>query len=250
MVTEEPERAFAVTLDVFAGPFSLLLSLIARRKLDVTEVALAEVTDEFIEFIRAQEDFDLSEVSEFLVVAATLLELKASRLLPGVEAEEEDLELLERRDILFAKLLQYRAYREASVALSEMINVQARSAPRDVPVEPEFVGAVPDLDLDITPEQLSLLAIRAISQSHEEPAVLVDHLHTALVSVDSQIEYVRDILADHRDHSFQELCEDAPDVPTIVARFMAVLELMRSGTVVASQKEALDTILVALRRQQ
>ncbi|MGO1591099.1 MAG: segregation and condensation protein A [Ancrocorticia sp.] len=249
-VSEQQEGAFAVTLDVFAGPFSVLLSLIARRKLDVTEVALSEVTDEFIEFIRAEEVYDLSQVSEFLLVAATLLELKASRLIPGAETDEEDLELLERRDILFAKLLQYRAYKEASAALSELIVAQGRSAPRDVPLDPEFADAVPEVQLDLSTEQLAMLAVQAISRDHEEPVVLVDHLHSALVSIDSQITYLRGVLDDHHEHSFEQLCANATDLPTIVSRFMAVLELMRSGDVVASQAAALETILISLRRQQ
>lgn len=250
MRVEESEDAFAVTLDVFAGPFSVLLSLIARRKLDVTEVALAEVTDEFIKFIRAQDRYDLSEVSEFLVVAATLLELKASRLLPGAEIGDEDVELLEKRDILFAKLLQYRAYKEASSILSELIAAQSKTAPRDVPLEPEYRDALPEIDLTVSVEQLAMLAAQAITRRHEEPTVFVEHLHRSLVSVESQIAYLKAELADARQHSFQELCEDAPDVPTIVSRFMAVLELMRAGTVEVSQKEALATILVGLRRDQ
>lgn len=248
-LTEEQNSGFAVALDVFSGPFSVLLSLIARRKLDVTEVALAEVTDEFIEFVRTQDQFDLSEVSEFLLVAATLLELKASRLLPGAETDEEDLELLERRDLLFAKLLQYRAYQEASTVLSELMSAQSHVAPRDVPLEPQFQNIIPAADLNLSTEDLARLAAQAITRDHEEPTVFLEHLHSALVSVESQIVHIRQALEARGEQSFLQLCADAEDIPTIISRFMAVLELMRSGTISASQDEALSSILITLRRQ-
>ena len=122
-----PAGPFAVSLDIFSGPFSVLLSLIAKRRLDVTEVALAEVTDEFIGFIQAQSEYDLSQASEFLVVAATLLDLKAARLLPGTKEDQEEIELLEQRDLLFAKLLQYRAYKQASLAIADRLSEAGRA---------------------------------------------------------------------------------------------------------------------------
>ncbi|MGA0062167.1 MAG: segregation and condensation protein A, partial [Candidatus Planktophila sp.] len=119
-----PEGAFSVHLDNFDGPFDLLLQLISRHKLDITEVSLSMVTDEFISFIRALEasgeGWRLDQATEFLVIAATLLDLKAARLLPSGEIEdEEDLALLEARDILFARLLQYRAFKEIAASFQE-----------------------------------------------------------------------------------------------------------------------------------
>ena len=162
MRLSEGDGAFAVTLDVFSGPFSVLLSLISKRRLDVTEVALAEVTDEFIAFIRSHSVYNLSQASEFLVVAATLLNLKAARLLLGREESEEELELLEQRDLLFAKLLQYRAYKRASQRFRCAMASQARAYPRDVPLEPEFVEFVPRLELNVTPQELAMLAVQAL----------------------------------------------------------------------------------------
>ncbi|MEO9140062.1 MAG: ScpA family protein, partial [Jatrophihabitans sp.] len=115
------DGAFRVRLDNFEGPFDLLLNLISRRQLDVTEVSLSQVTDEFIAYLGAMDTYDLGKATEFLVVAATLLDLKAARLLPAAEVEdEEDLALLEARDLLFARLLQYRAYKLAAAHLQEL----------------------------------------------------------------------------------------------------------------------------------
>ena len=125
---------FEVHLGVFEGPFDLLLGLISKHKLDVTEVALSQVTDEFLAHIRAYGgEWDLGQATEFLVVAATLLDLKAARLLPSGEVEdEEDLALLEARDLLFARLLQYRAYKEAAAVLAGRLSDESRRFPRHV----------------------------------------------------------------------------------------------------------------------
>src|SRR6185369_15971863 len=162
---ETPEAdsgRFTVRLDNFTGPFDLLLQLIGKHKLDVTEVALHQVTDDFIAYIRAMGDeWDLDETSEFLVVAATLLDLKAARLLPAAEVEdEEDLALLEARDLLFARLLQYRAYKEAASHISELERVGARRWPRAVTMEARYAEALPDLVLGIGVERLLKLAIK------------------------------------------------------------------------------------------
>src|SRR6202161_2797894 len=125
---------FQVHLDVFEGPFDLLLGLISKHKLDITEIALSQVTDEFIGYIRALADgWDLDQASYFLVVAATLLDLKAARLLPAGEVEdEEDLALLEARDLLFARLLQYRAYKAGAAVLAAQMAAANRIFPRRV----------------------------------------------------------------------------------------------------------------------
>lgn len=245
MRLSEGDGAFAVTLDVFSGPFSVLLSLISKRRLDVTEVALAEVTDEFIAFIRSHSVYNLSQASEFLVVAATLLNLKAARLLLGREDSEEELELLEQRDLLFAKLLQYRAYKRASQRFRCAMASQARAYPRDVPLEPEFVEFVPRLELNVTPQELAMLAVQAFSRDQSEPTVSLKHLHNPLVSVSSQITYVREILAGHHRVTFSHLCADAPNRQTVVSRFMAILELIRRGEIRVEQFEALETLTIA-----
>src|SRR3569832_111201 len=146
---------FSVRLDNFEGPFDLLLNLISRRQLDVTEVALSQVTDEFISYLAGMDEWDLGKATEFLVVAATLLDLKAARPLPAAEVEdEEDLALLEARDLLFARLLQYRAYKLAAAYLGELDRAQSRRHGRSVELEPRFAELLPEVALDISPARL------------------------------------------------------------------------------------------------
>src|SRR5699024_9708361 len=170
--------AFEVRLENFTGPFDLLLSLIAAHKMDVTEVALAVVTDDFIAHIRGQETWDLSQASEFLVVGATLLDLKAARLLPRGEVEEiEDLELLEARDLLFARLLQYRAFKQIAADRQERFDAADRRFPRDVPLEPHLAALLPELIMQVGPEELARRAADALAPPAEAPRVDLQHLH-------------------------------------------------------------------------
>ena len=240
----EGTLAFDVSLDVFAGPFDVLLSLIAKRRLDVTDIALAEVTDEFLVHARARAEMDLSQASEFLVIASTLLALKASRLLPSTDDDEEDLELLEARDLLFAKLLQYKAYKDLAAIVSRTMVETARAVARDVPLEGEYAGLMPDVDLHITPEGLAELARQVMERDASEPEIGLSHLHAPLVSVESQIDVLRVKLAGGRSVSFGELCEDAPTVATVVARFLAILDLLRQEAVAVRQDEALAELEV------
>src|SRR6476659_7140855 len=170
--------AFQVHLDVFEGPFDLLLALISKHKLDITEVALSQVTDEFIAFISERsDDWDLDQVSYFLVVAATLLDLKAARLLPSGEVEdEEDLALLEARDLLFARLLQYRAYKEAAAVLAARLSQEARRFPRQVGLDSQFVGLLPEVLLGLGPAEFAALAARTLTP-RTVPTVSLAHLH-------------------------------------------------------------------------
>lgn len=233
---------FAVNLDVFSGPFEVLLSLIAKHRLDVTEVALAQVTDEFLEFVRSQEELDLSQMSEFLVVAATLLDLKAARLLPRDEDDEEDFELLEARDLLFAKLLQYRAFKQVAVEMAARLSQQSLAHPRDVDMEPQFKKMLPEIDLSIGLEDLALLAASAFNRTPD--SVRLDHLHDPLVPVDSQVSLLRERMIIGDRMSFTELCRDARNVPTVVSRFLAVLEMLRGGEVEIEQSGPLEPLLV------
>lgn len=240
-VNDEDSREFSVELDVFSGPFSVLLSLIAKKRLDITEVALGEVTDEFIAFLRAQKDFDLSQASEFLVVGATLLDMKAARLLPREEAYEEDFELLEQRDLLFAKLLQYRAFRDVSVDMARRLEEQSRFYAREAAVEEEFLQAIPHTELHLGVADLALLASLAFSRD-KRPEVGLTHMHNPLVPVSSQIEVIRERLVEGACFTFASLCADAPSVATVVSRFLAVLELLRSAEIEVEQDESLGTL--------
>jgi segregation and condensation protein A len=236
---------FTVRLVNFTGPFDLLLQLIGKHKLDVTEVALHQVTDEFIAYIRAMgDDWDLDEASEFLVIAATLLDLKAARLLPAAAVEnEEDLALLEVRDLLFARLLQYKAFKEAAAAIASMEAVAARRWPRSVQLEPRYAEALPDLILGLGPERLAALAMKAFTPK-ATPMVSIEHIHMVRVSVREHAEMLREQLVRIRTASFRTLCADCETTLEVVARFLALLELFREGLVGFEQVQALGELTV------
>ncbi|HWJ85984.1 MAG TPA: ScpA family protein [Cellulomonas sp.] len=237
---------FEVHLDNFSGPFDLLLGLIAKHKLDITEVALARVTDEFIEYIRTSgKDWDLSRASEFLVVAATLLDLKAARLLPSADVEDaEDLELLEARDLLFARLLQYRAYKEVAADLAERFATEGRRFPRIVQLEPHLAALLPELVWQIGPDQLAALAAKAIAPKAAPAGVDISHLHAPPVSVREQAAVLVDRLRYQGATSFRALVADAGATIVVVARFLALLELFREGAVAFDQVTPLGELNV------
>ncbi len=241
----EPAAGFTVRLANFTGPFDLLLQLIGKHKLDVTEVSLHRVTDEFIAYIRAMgDDWDLDEASEFLVVAATLLDLKAARLLPAAQVEnEEDLALLEARDLLFARLLQYKAFKEAAAHIAVLESVGSRRYPRSVTLEPRYAAALPDLVLGIGPERLLKLAIKAMTPK-PVPVVAIDHIHQVRVSVREHAAVLRDKLRRIGTATFQLLCADCESTLEVVARFLALLELYREGLVSFTQIQALGELTV------
>ncbi len=238
--------AFSVHLDgVFEGPFDLLLGLIAKHQLDVTEVALSQVTDEFIAHIRAAgTDWDLGQATEFLVVAATLLDLKVARLLPGEDlADEEDLALIEARDLLFARLLQYRAYKQAAAHLAGLMSTQATRFPRSVQLEPRFAGLLPEVLLGLGPREFAALAARALAP-RAEPVVSVDHAHGGTVSVREQTGLLIERLRRTGGGSFRSLTADCDGTLEVVARFLGLLELYREGLVAFDQAEALSELRV------
>lgn len=236
---------FKVRLANFEGPFDLLLQLIAKHKLDVTEVALSKVTDEFMAHIRALgPDWDLDETTEFLVVAATLLDLKAARLLPAAEVEDEgDLALLEARDLLFARLLQYRAYKQIADIFSRRLDDEARRFPRTVGLEPHHAELLPDVVISIGPEGFAKLAVKAM-QPKPRPQVYVDHIHAPLVSVQEQAGIVVARLKELGEAGFRALVKDTDDIRTVVARFLALLELYREKAVALDQETALGELTV------
>lgn len=234
---------FAVSLPVFEGPFDLLLSLIARKKLDITEVALAQVTDEFIAFMHASPD--LSRTSEFLVVAATLLDMKAARLLPQVDEEAGASEAdLEARDLLFSRLLQYRAYKEASKDIGRRLIDNEHYVPREVPLEAHFAVMLPPLAWTTTPQDLARLAADALTS--QSPTVEVSHLHDPVVPVREQVLVLSAMLARAGRMTFAELVCDASR-PVLVSRFLALLELYRDGAVEFDQEAPLAPLLVSWR---
>jgi segregation and condensation protein A len=244
-VTEPAGSTFSVTLEQYEGPFDLLLGLIAKHQLDVTTLALSQVTDDFLAHIRGLGSaWDLGQATEFLVVAATLLDLKAARLLPSAEVEdEEDLALLEARDLLFARLLQYRAYKAAAAHLSGLLGDAAKRYPRAVSLEPRFAGLLPEVLLGLGPEQFAALAARALAPK-PVPEVAVDHVHGGTVSVREQTALLRERLARTGGGSFRALTADCDGTLEVVARFLGLLELYREGLVAFEQAVALGELHV------
>ena len=226
---------FSVHLDVFDGPFDLLLQLIAKHKLDITEVALGVVTDEFISHIRNLEQegegWQLDQATEFLVVAATLLDLKAARLLPSGEIDDEaDLALLEARDLLFARLLQYRAFKQIADIFQSRIEEGERSFPRAVSLEPHLAELLPEVILGVSPERFAALAERALTP-REELTLSVKHLHLPLVSVAEQALEIAAKLKEKRVLTFRSLTDGETNRFVLIARFLGLLELYREGAV-------------------
>ena len=245
-VAAEAPGGFAVHLDVFSGPFDLLLRLIARSQLDVTEVALAAVTDEFLAHMHAGGDsFDLDEASEFLVVAATLLDLKAARLLPRGEVEdEEDLARLEARDLLFARLLQYRAYRAAAAFLADRMAAEGRRHPRAVSLEPRYAALLPEVRIGLGPAQFAALAARTLAP-RVAPEVPTGHLHLPRVNVAEEAAVLSARLVAAGASTFQALTADCAGTLQVVARFLALLDLYRDGRVRFDQAAPLGPLTVS-----
>lgn len=247
---QQPEiTGFTLALHNFEGPFDLLLSLIQSKKLDVTEVALAEVTDEFIAYTRALGEAEaLDEVTEFLVVAATLLDLKTARLLPGSDPDSiEDLELLEARDLLFARLLQYRAYQRVADQFVEWQAHAFRRYPRAVSMEQRFADLLPPVDLGHTPASFAQLAA-SVFRPRPPEEVRTDHLHSVAVSVPEQAGRILDTLKIAGSGAwltFSALTRDCTHSMEVVGRFLALLELYKARAVETEQPEALGRLDVA-----
>lgn len=240
----EAAGGFAVHLANFEGPFDLLLSLISKHKLDVTEIALSKVTDEFIAHIKNLPDADLEETTSFLLVASTLLDLKAARLLPQGDVEdEEDLALLEARDLLFARLLQYKAYKQVAAELDRRLQAEATRFPRAVGLEERFAGLLPEVLIGIGLDQFAALAAKAM-QPKPELELTLHHIHAPTVSVREQASIVVDRLRRSGTMTFRALCGDAPDTLTTVARFLSLLELFREGAVAFDQVTPLGELTV------
>ena len=241
----DPTPGFELRLDNFEGPFDLLLSLIAKHKLDITEVSLSQVTDDFIAFVKVGgKAWDLEQTTSFLLVASTLLDLKAARLLPqGAVEDEEDLALREARDLLFARLLQYRAFKQVAAVLDARLAGESLRHARAVGLEERFATLLPEVLIGIGLEQFAALAARAMEP---KPVIEVSlqHIHANKVSVREQAALVVERLRRSGTMTFRALCGDSPDTLTTVARFLSLLELFREGAVAFDQVTPLGELSV------
>jgi segregation and condensation protein A len=252
---DDPPPGYRVRLDVFEGPFDLLLRLIGQRKLDLYDVDLAEITADFLSYLRLEDlessegigGLDLETATHFLVVAATLIELKAVRLLPTESETDYDELLSEARDLLYARLLEYRAFREASTVLAHLLEAHADLHGRDVPLEPRFRDVVPPFDGMIDPEELASIASRAC-RPREKPHVRTDHIHRAVLSVRDAAERVLGLFeAAGAKASYREIVAHLPR-PERVVHFLAVLELYKLGIVDLEQTDRFGDVVLLRRR--
>ena len=247
-ITDGRVAGFSVHLTNFDGPFDLLLQLISRHKMDITEVALGTVTDEFIAYIRelerSDEGWDLDKTTEFLVVAATLLDLKAAKLLPSGEIDDEaDLALLEARDLLFARLLQYRAFKEIASIFNERIEREEKSFARTVALEPHFAQLLPEVLIGVGAERFAAIANRVLTPK-TAPTFTIDHIHRPLVSVAEEATRVVEHLRRTGRATFRALIEGAESTLVIIARFLSLLELYREGVVRFEQMVSLGELQI------
>lgn len=243
---DEERRGFRLALDNFDGPFDLLLTLIGNRSMDVTEIALSRVTDEFIAYVRTLDTHEeLEQASEFIVVAATLLDLKIASLLPaGDVVDSEDVALLEARDLLFARLLQYRAFKQAAAWMEERITAESGRHARSVRLEERFRQRVPELKWTLSPDDFAALALLALTPK-EIPTVGLGHLHAPLVSIREQAAHIVAMLRTAGTTTFRELIAGEATRGVIVARFLAVLELYRHAAIAFEQLEPLGELSIS-----
>jgi len=247
-ITDGRVAGFSVHLTNFDGPFDLLLQLISRHKLDITEIALGAVTDEFIAYIKelekSDEGWDLDKTTEFLVVAATLLDLKAAKLLPSGEIDDEaDLALLEARDLLFARLLQYRAFKEIASIFSERIEREEKTFARTVALEAHFAQLLPEVLIGVGAERFAAIANRVLTPK-TAPTFSIEHLHRPLVSVAEEATKVVEHLRRSGRATFRALIEGAESTLVIIARFLSLLELYREGVVRFEQMVSLGELQI------
>ena len=239
-------QPFQVKLPNFEGPFDLLLQLIGQHRMDVTEIALHTVTDDFIRHIRSMgPHVDLGVVTEFLVVAATLLDLKAARLVPDGEVEDNaDIDLLEARDLLFARLMAYRAYQQVTVLFQELEAGALRRYPRAVTLEDRYLGLLPEVQIGLTATGFAEMATAVFRPKPAPPAVSLDHIHSSPVSVASHTAAMREMLAAAGSATFGELIAGCTDTMEVVARFLGLLNLYREAAVAFDQSEPLGVLTV------
>ena len=244
IIRENSVDKFNVKLNQFEGPFDLLLSLIAKHELEVTALALHIVTDDFLQYIKNQgSDWDLDEATEFLVIAATLLDLKTARLLPSGEVEdEEDVARLEARDLLFARLMQYKAFKDVSIWVNDQLGIESKRFARSVSLEPQFANLLPEVLLGLGPNELARLAAKAM-EVKTIPSISLSHLHAPAVSVREQAGIIVERLRRVGATTFRSLISGV-EVPVVVARFLAVLELFRESQITLEQESPLADLYI------
>lgn len=235
---------YRVKLEVFEGPFDLLLHLIAKREVDIYEISLAQITEDYLDHIKAMHELDLEIATEFLVVAATLIEIKAARLIPGEPVDDEEALLLSERDMLIARLLEYRAFKDAADVLRAGFAATDGHLPRTAGPGREFDHLCPDLLARVSPDDLARLAIAALTP-RDEPVLDLSHITPIRATVSDAIATVLRALEARPSVTFKEIRERCEDRIDVVVRFLAVLELIKRGQATVEQAENFGDIVIS-----
>ncbi|HEV2754891.1 MAG TPA: ScpA family protein [Actinomycetota bacterium] len=234
--------AYEVKLEVFEGPIDLLLHLITRQRVDIYDVSLSQITEEYLAAIEGLDGTDLETATSFLVVAATLLELKSARLLPGRAGDEEAGHLLEERDLLLARLVECATFRDAGAWLARGLEAGGAFHGRSVGLEDRFVDLAPKLVVKTSPERLGALAA-ALLAPRPAPEVDVSHVAPIRATVRDAILEVAGFLSSRPGPAaFRELCSGVSERIDVVVRFLALLELFKAGAVDLVQVERFGDI--------
>lgn len=238
---------FHVKTTVFEGPLDLLLQLITKHQLEVTSVGLAGVVGEYLSFLEEMKELDIEVTSEFLMIAATLIQLKARSLLPtsGELELEEELALIEERDRLLSRLLAGVTFKDVAAVFLRRIQEANRFVPRTSGIDQQIKAPVPDVGLPVDPQGLAGIATRVFTRRAAEPDL--DHLDLELPSVETAIEDLRRRVEEATVASFEELTEHCNRPVEVAAYFLALLEVARWGLIEVSQEDWLSTINVRHR---
>jgi segregation and condensation protein A len=235
---------YVVKTEVFEGPFDLLLHLIARQRVDLWQVSLSRITEDYLAEVRRMRELNLEVATEFLVVAATLLELKAARLLPAPDADSDEVEAtLEERDLLFARILQYRAYKQVAGLFGARLAEQVAFVPRRVGAEDLLRRIVPELLVGVTPEELARLAATALTPA-PPPEVITTHIAPPRLSVAEAVTSLAQRLRDQGASSFEDLVGQRAEPIEVVVGLLAVLELYKQSLVELDQASTFGDIAV------
>lgn len=234
---------YSVKTDVFEGPLDLLLQLISRERVNVADISVALVTDEFLKAMEAMGDVDLETASSFLILAATLLELKSMKLLPNLATDPDLKLLLEERDRLLHRLIVYSSFKEAATRLAFMLNDNSGFHSRTADLPAELIPAAPDIFRGLTPHMLAAAAARAMTPS-EKAIVDTSHVTPIKVNLAEVIERLRSQIRAVGESSFRKLCAGATARIEVVVSFLALLELIKAEAVDFEQQEPFGAIEV------
>lgn len=233
--------AYEVKLEVFEGPLDLLLNLITRQRVDIYDVSLATITDEYLAALRSRPGLDLESATGFLVVAATLLELKSARLLPASHLDEGEIRLLEERDLLLARLVECATFREAGAELQAALDRGDGFHPRSVHLEEPYAGLAPETELRFSLAQI-LQAAETVLVARPVSALDTSHIAPITASVRAAISEMVPLLEGTGQATFAEVCASSRSRIEVVVRFLGLLELFKAGAVDLSQADRFGDI--------